>query len=306
MIIPEKLKKNDKVVVIAAGKKITSEEISNAVHHYQNWGLKVLISKTIGVGNNYLAGSDELRITELQKYLDDETVKAVIFARGGYGAVRIIDKIDFSNFIKYPKWLIGFSDVTVFHNHINAKFNIATIHGIMPVFFPTATLEAINSSKKCLFENKFNYEFTSQNNNSDDTLIKEGFCTAEIVGGNLSILYSLCGSDSQLNTDGKILFIEDLFEPLYHIDRMLFNLKRNHFFDNLKGLIIGSFTDIELGNPFFNNSITSVFKEHFNDLNIPIFSEFPSGHINNNHAIIFGQKTSMKVKNNSIILKSEN
>lgn len=306
MIIPKKLKNNDKVVVIAAGKKISSKEISIAVNQYENWGLKVVVSKTIDVGNNYLAGSDELRISELQKYLDDKNVKAIIFARGGYGAVRIIDKIDFSNFIKHPKWLIGFSDVTVFHNHVNSKFNIASIHGIMPVFFPTASKEAIDSSKKCLFENKFSYEFTNSNKNPRETLIKEGFCTAEIVGGNLSILYSLCGSDSQLNTDGKILFIEDLFEPLYHIDRMLFNLKRNHFFDNIKGLIIGSFTDIELGTPNFSSSITAVFKDHFQDLNIPIYSNFPSGHINDNHALIFGQKTSMKVKNNSIFLKSEN
>lgn len=302
MNTPQVLKSGDEIAIIAIGKKISPSEIEKAVTTYEAWGLKVTVSKTIGAGTQYLAGSDQLKTTELQAYINNPNVKAIIFARGGYGAVRIIDNIDFSPLLKNTKWLVGFSDVTVLHNHLNSTLKLATVHGIMPVFFPNATSESIESSKEVLFKGKMDYHFYSENK----ALINEGSCESEIVGGNLSIIYSLCGSESQLKTKNKILFLEDLFEPLYHIDRMLQNLKRNGMFDDLAGVILGSFTDIDKGNPTFSTDIESVFKEYFGDLDIPIFDDFPSGHINNNHSLILGQKVKMHVTNKDIYIKTLN
>lgn len=302
MITPSKLKKDDQIAIVAAGKKISSAEIQTAVNLYESWGLKVVIGKTIDAEDFYLAGNDELRRSDVQRFINDSSIKAIIFARGGYGAVRIIDQLDFTPLLTAPKWLVGFSDVTVFHNHVNTNLNLPTIHGMMPVFFPSATENAISSNYKVLFENEMNYSF----NMKDNSVSKNGITQAEIVGGNLSILYSLCGSDSQLNPAGKILFIEDLFEPLYHIDRMLHNLKRNNFFKDLKGIIIGRFTDIEKGNPAFQKNIESVFNLHFSKLEIPIAYDFPSGHINNNHSLIFGQKADFEVRNTLVSIKSIN
>ena len=286
MNIPENLKQGDQIAIVAIGKKISFDEIKKSIETYESWGLKVQISKTIGAGENYLAGSDKLKTTELQSYINDPQIKAIIFARGGYGAVRIIDDINFSPLLEKNKWLIGFSDVTVVHNHVNTIFKLASVHGIMPVFFEKATAASIESCKNVLFNGTMNYDFNAKNS----TLIKEGTCEGEIVGGNLSIINSLCGSTSSLNTRDKILFIEDLFEPLYHIDRMLQNLKRNGMFDELAGVIIGSFTDIDQGNPAFSKDIETIFNTYFSHLIIPIFSNFPSGHINDNRALIFGQK----------------
>jgi muramoyltetrapeptide carboxypeptidase len=302
MSIPKNLKSGDKVAIIAIGKKISRKEIEPAITAYKSWGLNIVISKTIDSGENYLAGTDELKTFELQSYINNPSIKAIIFARGGYGAVRIIDKIDFSPLTKNNKWLVGFSDVTVIHNHLNTNFNLTTVHGIMPVFFKDATTSSIESCRKVLFEGNMDYNFS----NPDDELIQKGRCEAVIVGGNLSIIYSLCGSKSQLKTDGKILFIEDLHEPMYHIDRMLQNLKRNGLFDNIVGLIIGSFTNIESGDPKFANDLQSVFQNYFEPLQIPIFSNFPSGHINDNHSLIFGQKVTMEVLNDRILIKSLN
>jgi muramoyltetrapeptide carboxypeptidase len=302
MKTPQVLKSGDEVAIIAIGKKIALSEIEKAITRYEAWGLKVNVSKTIGAGTQYLAGSDQLKTTELQLYINNPNIKAIVFARGGYGAVRIIDSIDFSPLLKQPKWLVGFSDVTVLHNHLNSSLKLATVHGIMPVFFPQATSESIESCKEVLFKGEMDYCFNCENT----ALYHEGSCEGEIVGGNLSIIYSLCGSASQLKTKNKILFLEDLFEPLYHIDRMLQNLKRNGMFDELAGVIIGSFTDIDKGNPAFSTDIESVFKEYVGHLDIPIYSGFPSGHINNNHSLILGQKVKMQVTSKDILIKTLN
>ncbi|MFT6716178.1 MAG: muramoyltetrapeptide carboxypeptidase [Saprospiraceae bacterium] len=302
MNTPENLKSGDEIAIVAIGKKISFPEIEKSIKFYESWGLKVNVSKTIGVGDSYLAGSDELKISELQSYINNPKIKAIMFARGGYGAVRIIDSIDFSPLIENNKWMVGFSDVTVIHNHLNSQLNLASVHGIMPVFFEDASDGSIDSCKKALFNGVMNYEFTLENS----ALTTDGEGEGEIVGGNLSIIYSLCGSASSLNTKEKILFIEDLHEPLYHIDRMLQNLKRNGMFEGLAGIIIGRFTHIDLGTPSFSDAIETVFKAYFKNLNIPICFGFPSGHIDNNHALIFGQKVKMQVSNNNISIKTLN
>lgn len=302
MNTPPNLKQGDRIGIIAIGKRIDLHEIQKAITVYESWGLSVTVGKTIGAGSHYLAGDDNLKIKELQSFIDDPQIKAIIFARGGYGAVRIIDEINFSPLYKHPKWLVGFSDVTVVHNHLSSNYNGMSVHGIMPVFFPTATNSSIESCKKALFDGAMDYQFSSES----DSLVLDGECSAEIIGGNLSIVYSLCGSKSQLKTKNKILFLEDLCEPLYHVDRMLQNLKRNKILDELSGIIIGSFTDIDQGKPAFSKDINSLFKEYFGTLNIPVYSNFPSGHIDDNHTLIFGQKVKMKVQNNSISIKSLN
>jgi muramoyltetrapeptide carboxypeptidase len=279
---PPSLQPGDKIAIVAFAKKITFEEISPAVKVFKSWGLEVVIGETIGAEWNQFGGNDELRRMDIQTCLNDHSIKAIISARGGYGSVRIIDKIDFSAFIEKPKWLIGFSDITVFHTHINQNYKLATVHGTMPVFF----------------KNKLDYSFQT----SDFDLCQNGNVNAEIVGGNLSILFSVCGSKSHIDTTGKILFIEDLCEYLYHTDRMLFNLKRNGVFDNLAGLIIGKFTDMKDGPTPFGKPVEEMIFDFAKHLDIPIFTGFPAGHIKDNRTLLFGEKINMSVTNGEIKL----
>tara|TARA_B100001540_G_scaffold310186_1_gene327572 strand:- start:75 stop:983 length:909 start_codon:yes stop_codon:yes gene_type:complete len=296
---PDFLTPGDKIGIVAFAKKITIEEIQPAVKIFQNWGLDVVIGNTIGSELNQFSGDDEQRRTDIQKMLDNQEIKAIISARGGYGCVRIIDEINFSSFLKSPKWLIGFSDITVFHSHINANFNLPTIHATMPVFFKKNTPKSLSSLKKLLMKGTLNYQIQSKTKE----LCKNGKARGQLIGGNLSILYSLCGSISSVKTDGKILFIEDLSEYMYHVDRMIYNLKRNGYFKNLSGLIIGSFTKMKDSNtPFGKNSEEIIF-DLCKDLNIPIFSSFPAGHINDNRALIFGKTLEMQVEEGNLCLE---
>ncbi|MBI35336.1 MAG: LD-carboxypeptidase [Flavobacteriales bacterium] len=296
---PDFLTPGDKIGIVAFAKKITIEEIQPAVKIFQNWGLDVVIGNTIGSELNQFSGDDEQRRADIQKMLDNQEIKAIISARGGYGCVRIIDEINFSSFLKSPKWLIGFSDITVFHSHINANFNIPTIHATMPVFFKKNTPKSLSSLKKLLMKGTLNYQIQSKTKE----LCKNGKARGQLIGGNLSILYSLCGSISSVKTDGKILFIEDLSEYMYHVDRMIYNLKRNGYFKNLSGLIIGSFTEMKDSNtPFGKNSEEIIF-DLCKDLNIPIFSNFPAGHINDNRALIFGKTLEMQVEEGNLCLE---
>ncbi|MBO73161.1 MAG: LD-carboxypeptidase [Flavobacteriales bacterium] len=296
---PDFLTPGDKIGIVAFAKKITIEEIQPAVKIFQNWGLDVVIGNTIGSELNQFSGDDEKRRADIQKMLDNQEIKAIISARGGYGCVRIIDEINFSSFLKSPKWLIGFSDITVFHSHINANFNIPTIHATMPVFFKKNTPKSLSSLKKLLMKGTLNYQIQSKTKE----LCKNGKARGQLIGGSLSILYSLCGSISSVKTDGKILFIEDLSEYMYHVDRMIYNLKRNGYFKNLSGLIIGSFTEMKDSNtPFGKNSEEIIF-DLCKDLNIPIFSNFPAGHINDNRALIFGKTLEMQVEEGNLCLE---
>jgi len=296
---PLLLKPGDKIGIVALAKKITLEEIQPALKIFENWGLEVAIGDTIGSEHNQFSGNDDYRKTDIQKMLDNPEIKAIISARGGYGCVRIIDEIDFTYFLKRPKWLIGFSDITVFHAHINTLFNIPTIHATMPVFFHENTSESLDSLRQIIMFGSMEYKIQS----CAKKLCKKGKAKGQIIGGNLSILYSLCGSVSLGDTNDKILFLEDLSEHIYHVDRMLQNLKRNGFFKNIAGLIIGSFTEMKDSPvPFGKNSEEIIF-ELCNELNIPTFTNFPAGHINDNRALIMGQTVEMEVFKNSLHLK---
>lgn len=297
-MLPSLLKKGDKIGIVAFAKKISLEEIQPAISVFKEWGLEVVVGETIGSEWHQFGGNDEQRRADIQKMLDDDSIKALISARGGYGCVRLIDQIDFTSFANNPKWLIGFSDITVFHSHIAQNIQIPTLHATMPVFFKGNSSEAISSLQEILFEGKLQYKETS----NLPTLCKNGLCEGEIIGGNLSILYSLCGSISSIETHGKILFLEDLCEYIYHTDRMLQNLKRNGFFSNIAGLIIGSFTEMKDGPVPFGKSPEEIIFYLCKDLNIPIFSGFPAGHLDDNRALILGEKVKMEVSKGKINL----
>src|SRR5690606_31756917 len=218
MKTPAYLQKGDTVAMVCTARSFTIDEAQEAVSLFESWGLNIVFGSTIDINANQLGGTDEQRTDDLQKMMDDDAIKAIWIARGGYGTVRIIDQLDFSKFIQKPKWVIGFSDITVLHSHIH-NLGIATLHAIMPYSVPKASNDAKETLRKSLFGES--YEFTI----SSDLSNKEGMAAGLLIGGNLSIIYSLLGSKSSVDTKNKILYLEDLDEYLYHIDRMFYNLK---------------------------------------------------------------------------------
>jgi muramoyltetrapeptide carboxypeptidase len=288
MRIPPYLTKGDTVGILATARKIDMEPLKPAIKLLEGWGLHVVIGKTIGKDNHQLAGADWQRATDLQDMLDNPAIKAIWCAKGGYGTVRIIDRIDFTNFKKHPKWFIGFSDATVLHSHIN-NMDIATLHGIMCISVPNATPQAIETFRKSLFGEDVNYTIPAHKFN------KPGKATGELVGGNLSVLYSIVGSKSEVDYKGKILFIEDLDEYLYHIDRMMMNLERNGYFSNINGLIIGGMTKMRDNDIPWGHDALEIIKDITNEYKIPICFNFPAGHIADNRALPFGKLVTLEV-----------
>ena len=245
-----------------------------------------------------LGGTDSERAADFQEQLDNDNIKAIWCARGGYGTVRIIDRIDFSKFKKHPKWVMGFSDVTVLHSHINT-LNVATLHSIMPFTVPKAPEEVKQTFKNALFGIKNSYTIPSKSYD------KKGTAKGELVGGNLSIIYSLLGSKSSIDTKDKILFIEDLDEYLYHVDRMLQNMKRNDYFKNVKGIIVGSMRDMHDNEIPFGQNEVQLITEITKDLNIPIAFEFCAGHQKDNRTLVLGSQVSFEVNDTEIKLTFE-
>lgn len=295
MIIPPSLKVGDKVAIVCTARKFEPKQCLSAIELMKSWGLEVVLGNTIGKDNFQLGGNDEERAEDLQQMINRHDIKAIWIARGGYGTVRIIDKIDFSPLQKQPKWIIGFSDITVLHSHLHG-LELGSLHAIMPFSVPNATAEAKESLRKSLFGEKLSYEINSHNANIS------GQTTGEIIGGNLSILYSLLGSPSSVNTNGKILFIEDLDEYLYHIDRMMQNLKRNGYFDNLNGLIVGGMTDMHDNQIPFGYDAVQIITEIVKPYQIPVCFDFPAGHISNNLALPFGKEVLLNIDTNRVTL----
>jgi muramoyltetrapeptide carboxypeptidase len=225
---------------------------------------------------------------DFQQMLNNPKIKAIWCARGGYGTVRIIDKLDFSEFKKHPKWIVGYSDITVLHSHIHT-LGFETLHATMPLDIAKTTEKSLISLKQTLFGDVLCYEIDSSTEN------KPGIAKSEIVGGNLSILYSLLGSKSSIETNGKILFIEDLDEYLYHIDRMMMNLKRNGYLQNLKGLIVGGMSDMHDNAIPFGKNAKEIILDAVEEFNFPVVFDFPAGHIDDNCALMFGRKVLLEV-----------
>lgn len=275
--------------ITSTARKIDFTEIEAATMLLMKWGFDYKISKTIGLENHQFAGTDEERASEFQYAMDHPEIDAIWCARGGYGTVRIIDKLDFSHFKKNPKPIIGYSDVTVLHSHLHT-LGLTSIHATMPINIEKNTKEALQSLKMALLGDKLDYKIKSSAEN------KGGVAQGQLVGGNLSILYSLLGSESSIQTANKILFIEDLDEYLYHIDRMFINLKRNGYFDQLSGLIVGAFTDIKDNTTPYGKTVKEIILDVTSTYNFPIVFDFPAGHIEDNKTLLIGKEVLLTVK----------
>lgn len=297
-LIPAYLKAGDIVGITSPAGYITLKEIQPAIQQIESWGLKVKIGNTIGKRDFTFGGTDAERIADFQQLMDDPTVKAILSARGGYGFVRIVDELNFSKLKVQPKWMIGFSDITVLHSHLNRNFGIASIHSKMCNSFPDdwnkaepIQIETILSIRDALTGVQMKYSTTPNEKN------KKGVATGVLVGGNLKTLESLAGSKSDLRTTNKILFVEDTGEYLYSIDRMFWNLKRSGKLDHLAGLIIGGFKikASEDAAEEFGKDLYEIILEKIKDCNYPVCFDFPVGHQKNNYALKCGVKHQLRV-----------
>lgn len=288
MITPPILQKGDTIAILATARKNIDDNLQPSIDLLKSWGLEVVIGKSIGLDDNQLAGTDEQRAADFQQQLDNPNIKAIWCVRGGYGTVRMIDLLDFTKFKQNPKWIVGFSDVTVLHNHLNTM-GFKSIHAIMPISVPKASAEAIESLRLALFGAPLRYEIDTYPMN------KPGKATGEVVGGNLSILYSVLGSQSAIECTDKILFLEDLDEYLYHIDRMMMNLKRNGCLDNIKGIIVGAMTKMKDNDIPWGKNALEIIQDVTKKYDIPIIYNFPAGHIQDNRALILGNKVTINV-----------
>lgn len=286
---PPILQQGDKVAIISTARKISNQEIEPAKKILESWGLEVVLGANLFEEDNQFSGTVQQRCDDLQWALDEDDIKAVLCARGGYGTVQLINHIDFSKFMGLPKWVVGYSDVTVLHNHINQNFGVQTLHATMPINFSTNTKEALASLKNALFGDELSYEFAKHDLNIT------GNASGELLGGNLSILYSLTGTNSQIETNGKILFLEDLDEYIYHIDRMMMNLERAGMLCDLNGLIVGGMTDMNDNTIPYGYTAKEIIHSIVGKYNYPVCFDFPAGHIDDNRALIMGAQVKLLV-----------
>ncbi len=296
------LQKGNCVGIVAPASFIPKgEQLEDAIQLLKSWGLHVRLGENVFKIHKHFAGTDKERSKDLQTFLDDASIHAIWFARGGYGSIRIIDQIDFTKFQKNPKWLIGYSDFTTFHQVINT-FNLESIHAFLPTSTSTflENNTAINSLKKALFGEELRYEIKPNKYN------KSGTITGEIIGGNLTIIASLLGTKYAIKPTNKILFIEDIGEYKYRIDRMLRSLKLNGYFKHCAGLILGSFTNIPINEPNFGMSLEEIVLEIIKEYDFPVCFDFPAGHIANNNALIFGRKSSLEIQKDGVTLQIKN
>ena len=291
-IIPPFLKPGDVIGICAPARKVSQEEMKDGINWLIQKEFRVRESKHLYNSQNQFSGSDEERAYDLQSLINDPEVNAIIFARGGYGCIRIIDQIDFSPLEKHPKWLIGFSDMTVIHSHLNTHHSICTLHAPMMINLmkDKRNDEAANKIIDIITGKNIRYTETYIN-----SLNREGVCDGELVGGNLSLLFALEGTPSDITTDNKILFIEDLDEYLYHIDRMMMQLKRSGKLKNLKGLIVGGMSDMRDNAIPFGKSAEEIISEAVAEYNYPVCFDFPSGHIDRNLPLVLGANVKLEV-----------
>ena len=293
MVLPSYLNKGDTVAIIATARKVSKEEIQPAVAFFESYGLSVVLGKNLFESSNQYAGTDAQRTEDLQWALNDKTIKAIIIARGGYGSVRTIEQIDFTEFKKHPKWMVGYSDVTVLHNAIH-KIGVATLHATMPLNF-TKNEEATKSMVDALFGKLIQVETEENYSNISGTT------KGQLVGGNLSLIYSLSGTPFDIDTRDKILFIEDLDEYLYHIDRIMMQLKLSGKLKKLKGLIVGGMTDMKDNAIPFGKFPEDIILDAVKEYNYPVCFDFPAGHIDRNLAMYFGREVELTVSDNATL-----
>lgn len=285
MIIPSPLQKQDEIRIVSTARKISLDSLEKAVKVVENQGFKATLGKNVLSVHHQFAGTTEERVSDLQDALDDESVKAIWCSRGGYGTVKLLDHLDFSRFVQNPKWIIGYSDVTALLMHVYSNFGVCGIHGTMPI--NAANLADSHPALTSMFhllggqsaQYPLEYHPFSSDQNFEGTLI----------GGNLSMLYSILGSSSFHVPEGSVLLIEDLDEYLYHVDRMFMNLKRNGVLDNLNGVLVGGLTDMNDNTIPFGQSAEEIAKTYLDEMQIPAVFGFPSGHFENNLSVTIGK-----------------
>lgn len=302
MKTPPSIKPGDKIRIVSPAGKVKEEHVLPAVEWLQNQGYKVELGKHVFAGHFQFAGTDKQRLDDLQTALDDPETAAILCSRGGYGTVRIIDKINFKNFQNHPKWLVGFSDITILHVCMN-NLGVATIHGAMPRYFFDDTglpSENLSSLMQLLTGENVQYAIKPEKAN------KPGKVSGEMVGGNLSIISSLQGTKYEIVTAGKILFLEDIDEFLYHTDRMIHQLKLSGKLDELAGLIIGDFTDMKDNESPFGKSVHEIVSEAVEEFSYPVCFGFPAGHDKKNLALAFGKTWEMEVSEQEVKFEIKN
>lgn len=295
---PPYLKQGDTIALVCPAGFMPAEKVAACIHTLQEWGFNTKAGSTIGGDSpNYFSGSDEQRLHDLQQAIDDDSVSAIMCARGGYGLTRIIDRLRFKRFRKNPKWIIGFSDITVLHSHIVGNFGIATLHAPMAAAFNDggADSEFVQSLRHTLQGKQISYEVPAHE------FDRKGSATGELIGGNLALLAHLVGTSSDFSPKGKILFIEDIGEYLYNVDRMLYQLKRAGKFHKLKGLIVGGFTDMKDTERPFGKTVYEIIREILKDEDFPVCFNFPVSHSRENYALKLGAKYSLTVGDNVLL-----
>jgi muramoyltetrapeptide carboxypeptidase len=287
------LKKGDKVAITCPAKKLPIP-MTDAVNLLTGWGLEVILGETVNASYHQFAGDDAFRAADLQRFIDDDSIKAIICARGGYGTIRMVDLVNFNRLVANPKWLVGFSDITLLHSHVIANYNLPCIHGQMPLNIPDASAYSLETLRMALFGEALSYQLPP------NLLNRQGEGNGILIGGNLSLLLAVINSVSDMDYRGKILFIEDVGEYLYAVDRMLRALKRAGKLKDLAGLIVGGFTDLKDNDIPFGQSLPEIVMEVVNEYDYPVCFDFPAGHLPNNCSLIFGQTVKLSVKPNSV------
>ena len=295
---PNPIQKGDTVGLLALACKVDFEILRPAIELMENvWGINVILGESLTSEYHQFAGTDTVRANDFQMMLDNPEIKAIFSARGGYGSSRLLDFIDFTVFQKQPKWVVGFSDITAVHCHIHT-LHIESLHATMPkLFLQEGGMESLESLRKILFGEDVNYKIEPHKSN------RLGVGEGQIIGGNLAILTHVIGSKSDINYDGKILFLEDINEYLYNIDRMMIQLKRSGKLQNLAGLIVGSFSDNQDNDVPFGKTANEIIQEAVADYDFPVCYGFPVGHEVNNWAMPCGREMSLLVEEYGVSLK---
>jgi muramoyltetrapeptide carboxypeptidase len=294
------IQKGDTVGILALASKVDFEVLRPAIELMENvWGLKVVLGESLTSEYHQFAGTDAVRANDFQMMLDNPEIKAIFSARGGYGSSRLLDSIDFTAFQKQPKWVVGFSDITAVHCHIHT-LNIESLHATMPkLFLQEGGEESLESLRKILFGEEVNYKLEPHQMN------RLGVANGQIIGGNLALLAHIIGSKSDINYDGKILFLEDINEYLYNIDRMMIQLKRSGKLQNLAGLIVGSFSGCQDNDVPFGKTANEIIQETVADYDFPVCYGFPVGHEVNNWAMPCGREMSLLVEEYGVTLRDK-
>ena len=298
-IIPPYLKSGETIGILCPSGYMPYEKAATAIETLTEWGFHVLSDKTLGHRFNYFSGTDEERLSDLQQMMDDENIRAIFCARGGYGMGRIIDKLSFKKFKKNPKWIIGFSDITVIQSHLFSKYKIASLHAPMAAAFNDGENknQYIQSLHNALTGRSASYASAVNDFN------KKGKASGILVGGNLSLLAHLTGTASDIKTKNKILFIEDVGEYIYNVDRMMYQLKRSGKLDNLNALIVGKFTDMKDTTTPFGQSAEEVIRDIVKEYDYPVCFNFPVSHEKENYALKIGVEYKLSVSSSMVVLK---